>query len=71
MRAQAEVVDGLITAFYEFVVGAEIMAAFDRHAAWLQAEHPDHFGGTCGIDPASSACSELFVETASDWVAAR
>lgn len=71
LRAQAEVVDGLITAFREFVVGAEVRAAFDGHAAWLEAEHPDRFGAMCGIDPASSACSQLFVDSVSDWVAGR
>ena len=68
MRVQAEVVNGMIVAFREFVVSGDIVAAFSSHVAWLEAEQPTQ---PCAADIASKECSELLVATVGDWVASR
>ena len=71
LRVGAEVADGMIVAFTEFDFDGDTVAAFGSHTEWLEAEHPEQFARACGNDPASRACSELFVATVAEWVANR
>ena len=71
LKVRAEIVGPMITAFREIAVGGGVVAAFNEHTAWLEAEHPVRFEEACAADPDARACSELFVSTVEDWVASR
>ena len=71
LRVQAEVVEGAITAFTEFVFGPDVVSAFDAHVTWLQAEQPGPFAEACAADVGAAPCSQLVVDTVQDWVAGR
>lgn len=71
LRVQAEVVDGIILAFQEFVIDRDTVAAFENHMAWLNAEHPEQAEQACAADPSAKRCSELLITTVEDWLASR
>lgn len=71
LRVQAEVVNGMVVAFQEFVVGSDSVAAFESHLAWLEAQRPEQTEKACAADSAAKQCSELLVTTAEEWVASR
>lgn len=71
LRVSAEVANGTIVAFREFVFTAEMPEAFERHLAWLQTEHPERVEGACAAEPGSKPCSELLVATVGEWVESR
>ena len=71
LEVQAEVVNGTIVAFREFVFSAEIIEAFDGHLAWLQTAQPERVEEACTAEPASKPCTELLIATVDQWVASR
>ena len=71
MRVGAEVVDGTIVAFTEWFTPATIVSLFDFHFEWLERNEPARLAATCGIEPGSAACSQLFVDTVDAWIASR
>ncbi|MEA2057103.1 MAG: nucleoside hydrolase [Actinomycetota bacterium] len=71
LRVSAEVVNGTILAFQEFVFTTEMPEAFERHLAWLQTEHPERVEEACAAETGSKPCSELLVATVEEWVESR
>jgi hypothetical protein len=71
LRMTAEVEDGRIVAFRDWVFAPEIRRAFELHLDWLAVHEPDKLEAACGPDPAGAPCSRLLVDTVGTWVADR
>jgi hypothetical protein len=71
LRMTAEVEDGKIVAFREWVFAPEARRAFEQHLEWLELYEPDKLEAACGVDPASAGCSQLLVDTVGMWVSDR
>jgi hypothetical protein len=71
LRMTAEVEDGKIVAFRQWVAAPELARAFEQHFDWLELHEPEKLDAACGADPASAECSRLLVDTVGTWVADR
>ncbi len=71
LRVTAEVEDGKIVAFREWVFHPAVVSAFGQHLDWLELSDQEAFAASCGADPASTECSQLLVDSVGMWVADR
>lgn len=70
-RVSAEVEEGKIVAFREWVFLPETSGAFASHGRWLEGTDPTALVNACAEDPADAPCTQLFVDTVDDYVASR
>lgn len=71
LRMTAEVEEGKIVAFRQWVAAPELARAFEQHIDWLESHEPEKLESACGADPTSAECSQLLVDTVGRWVADR
>lgn len=71
IRITAEVEDGKIVAFREWVFSPEVVSASGQHVDWLELYEPEKLEAACGADIAAAECSQLLVDTVGMWVADR
>jgi len=71
LRVSASVDGGRIVAFREWVFSTTTRQMFEAQTRWLETNDAQALAEACDDDPANAPCSQLFVDTAADFVAER